>query len=374
MSNAPVKVSDLVARLKGRIVDGSYPAGKRIPSCRDLEHESGASHLTVFSAMKKLGKEGFLKSKGNQGTFVVKCPPFLKNVLLLSNGGDEQKKSLFYQLFNLRIDVVARQMGRQVQRINLDVLITHPDKKADLFTDIREHQYEGAIILPHSLDFSGTPLDRVSGFPSIGVFNSSACTSLYTVCDSFYHRSAALFKKAGCRRPAILLSNPQHDAAGHKEYILRSFKPFARGMDEPHMMSFEALNPGWIGGWIRLLYSLPANHRPDGFLVTDENMVDETLKAIRTYGKVDPAQVPLIRHASLVPSTKNEGPGIAIGYDVDQICVNCFESLRLQRSEKKSVSYAMCAVGKEEIGIPEKTTYTFTCPPIKKTTLKKNTP
>lgn len=56
--------------LKAKIEDGSYPAGRRIPSETELSEAYGVSRITVRHAVQELCEEGYLAKRQGKGTFV----------------------------------------------------------------------------------------------------------------------------------------------------------------------------------------------------------------------------------------------------------------------------------------------------------------
>jgi GntR family transcriptional regulator len=61
----------LAAILRGRIRDGTYPPGRKIPTHLELERESGLSPMAVRRAVRVLREAGFVRTKPGRGTFVV---------------------------------------------------------------------------------------------------------------------------------------------------------------------------------------------------------------------------------------------------------------------------------------------------------------
>lgn len=68
----------LAAILRGRIADGAYPAGGRIPSLLALQEEFGLSSMTVRRAVGLLEGEGLLRRVPGRGTFVTRQRPKLE--------------------------------------------------------------------------------------------------------------------------------------------------------------------------------------------------------------------------------------------------------------------------------------------------------
>ncbi|MFE4408361.1 GntR family transcriptional regulator [Streptomyces sp. NPDC056821] len=59
----------------GRIKDGTYPPGTRVPSTLELATELGIAASTSQKALAFLRREGWLRGESGIGTFVADKPP-----------------------------------------------------------------------------------------------------------------------------------------------------------------------------------------------------------------------------------------------------------------------------------------------------------
>jgi GntR family transcriptional regulator len=60
----------VAAVLRGRIEDGTYPAGRRLPSITGLVQEFGIAQLTARKALHALVVEGLAEMTPGMGTYV----------------------------------------------------------------------------------------------------------------------------------------------------------------------------------------------------------------------------------------------------------------------------------------------------------------
>lgn len=86
------KTGTLAARIRvrilGRIQDGSWPSGYRIPSEAEIMAEFAASRMTVHRAIKELAAEGHLIRQRGRGTFVARKTP-RSQLLVISDIAEE---------------------------------------------------------------------------------------------------------------------------------------------------------------------------------------------------------------------------------------------------------------------------------------------
>lgn len=68
--DAPI-YTQLVDRIKQKIVSGEYIPGQRFPAVRDLAQEAGVNPNTMQRAMQELERQGLLFSQRTSGRFVT---------------------------------------------------------------------------------------------------------------------------------------------------------------------------------------------------------------------------------------------------------------------------------------------------------------
>lgn len=61
----------IVQEIKARTIRGTYEAGGKLPSVRDLANEMGVNPNTMARAYAELEREGFLTTRRGEGSFVV---------------------------------------------------------------------------------------------------------------------------------------------------------------------------------------------------------------------------------------------------------------------------------------------------------------
>jgi GntR family transcriptional regulator len=64
----------IAADLRGKIADGTYPVGERLPSTSDLMRRYEASNTAVRAAIKELTIEGLVVGQQGRGVFVQDKP------------------------------------------------------------------------------------------------------------------------------------------------------------------------------------------------------------------------------------------------------------------------------------------------------------
>ncbi|WP_020140178.1 winged helix-turn-helix domain-containing protein [Streptomyces sp. 351MFTsu5.1] len=111
--------------LLGRLTDGTYALGSRLPSQRELADEFGVSRDTVQNVMRDLIGEGWLSSRQGSGTRVIKGQSSISSSsgrkVTLSQLVDEafSKSEVTLDVFTLSSESLAAQIRRQDEQLRL---------------------------------------------------------------------------------------------------------------------------------------------------------------------------------------------------------------------------------------------------------------
>ncbi|NIK57906.1 GntR family transcriptional regulator [Kribbella shirazensis] len=68
----------VAADLRGKISDGTYPAGSKLPSERTLIDDYGVSRITIREAIGLLRSEGLVVAEHGRGVFVRATAPLVR--------------------------------------------------------------------------------------------------------------------------------------------------------------------------------------------------------------------------------------------------------------------------------------------------------
>jgi GntR family histidine utilization transcriptional repressor len=210
-------------RILGRIQDGSWPSGHRIPSEAEIMAEFAASRMTVHRAIKELAAEGHLFRERGRGTFVARKTP-RSQLLELGDIAEEitgRGGSYFCQ---------CRRLGREPR----SPLTAH------IFGDAAEHVVRSTVIhfensLPLQLEDRWVDLRLAPGYLDLDFSRTTAYRYLMAV---------APLQKAEHELTAVLPSPEQQQMLAIREgepcLLLRR-----RTWSEEKLVSYaELLYPG----------------------------------------------------------------------------------------------------------------------------------
>lgn len=61
--------------IRGRISDGTYPPGSRVPSVVQIIEEFEIANVTAQKVLRALREEGLIRTEPGMGSFVADEPP-----------------------------------------------------------------------------------------------------------------------------------------------------------------------------------------------------------------------------------------------------------------------------------------------------------
>jgi DNA-binding GntR family transcriptional regulator len=64
----------ITSLITGRIADGTYAIGSKIPSTRELARECDVSERTIAEVVKALKEDGVLRGIPGRGVYVLRMP------------------------------------------------------------------------------------------------------------------------------------------------------------------------------------------------------------------------------------------------------------------------------------------------------------
>jgi DNA-binding LacI/PurR family transcriptional regulator/DNA-binding transcriptional regulator YhcF (GntR family) len=334
-SSARVSQGSVLQFLRGQIVSGKCPPGSRLPSRREIIQQFGASSVTVQRAMDNLMRDGFAYSDGRNGTFVVEHPPHLGRygLLLPSHPSDSSRWRRFTTVM---VSEASRLISgpRRTLATYYDIN-GHPDSEdyQQLLRDLRGHRLAGLINIGDPTVLAGTPLLGHDAPPRVAFMESPSLPdtpALWHDHYSFIDQALDYFRKRGRRRIAIIAGEFPGDAA-FRQYVVSSLS--ALDMFHPQYWFQSvfvghpqlATNVAWL-----LLHGAP-DERPDGLIISDDNLVESAIAGVMKSGVAVPADLDVVVHANLPWTAPLAIPTHRIGYPISRTLEVALDLIDRQR-------------------------------------------
>jgi len=272
----PVEQDRIARWVRKKIVRGTWQPGHRLPPREKLLRLFGVSSLTVQRAMDQLLEDGFIDAQGARGTFVAERLPHQYRIGLAfaPERHDPRWSNLWSALLAAAERVERSAVFRFETYLGMD---KHLDTEGSwrLKRDVERRALAGVIV-----DHWSLPVLRPLGLPRRGIPTVCVmeqkgparipCLSLDV--DAFYDRALARLKAAGCRRVAtIALGNAE--VWHHLRVIERLYRK--HGLEfRPEWVQGVPIMPAfdWGEHTARLLVKGATKERPDGLIVSDDNL------------------------------------------------------------------------------------------------------
>ncbi len=326
--------SDILEHLRSRIVRSAWRPGQRLPTRAQLQMQFGASMTTVQRALVRLEKEGFVNPRGTQGTFVSDTPPHLHRYALVF----PRRGGTIGDLFYTALERAAAPLAAE-RRLTLELYRdVHSDADSEelhrLTYDVKAHRLAGLIFASHPSLEEHSPLVETLGIPRVAVMWSQTYAdipALYPDLDDFTRKAVAELARQGRRRVAVIAyaGVTEHHVAFAQRQIQQ-----AGMVTQPFWflgLEMTANSPRWLRQATQLMLAGDPQHRPDGLIIMDDNLVPHVIDGVRLLDRRVPEELGIVAHANFPDLSVLPLPVTRIGFDAGELIEQCLNLLQLQR-------------------------------------------
>jgi DNA-binding LacI/PurR family transcriptional regulator len=312
------KQAQLDSRLRLQIVEGNWHPGSRIPTYDELEKKFTVSRATLRQAVDVLQKDGFIYSAGRKGSFVSEHLPFQYRYGLVALA-HRHVESRFWQVLKQQAqritdDDTPRQMHVYTQ-------IGGPTGQAQtqqLLDDIRSHRLAGLIFLGiGGLEDIKELRPWLGSMPMIAFTEQVPHPNMHRILldhHAFATRGIEALMTLGCRRIAVFHFS---EYVGHHDLPdLITRMGLQTRQSWHHAIAREF--PQGARSVAHLLMEQPADQRPDGLIIGNDNMVEPVLGGLLDAGVTVGQDVHAVCHCNWPGPTVTLVPTVQLGYDMTQ--------------------------------------------------------
>lgn len=327
----PVKERHILNELRRQIVEGRFPPGSQLPKRDELERHFQVSPITLQKALSGLIQDGFVYAKTGQGTFVVDEPPHLSRYGLVfpSDPGMSDSWSNFYAALNNEAMAVQR---AKPDRLSIYFGLEHParhESRDKLIADVQAHRVAGLIFASPPFNFAGTPLLDEPGMARVSAAPYGNMPSIHLDNDSLLDKALKYLASRGRRRIAILAGH------GAEPPFFESFRAMLSGRQMETRTYWEQgvapSYPQWGKNVVELLFQSEQAVRPDGLIITDDNVVPHATAGLLAARVRVPDEVDVVGHCNFPWPTPSVVPAKRIGFDARQVLAAFIASIDMQR-------------------------------------------
>ncbi|MFZ2656586.1 MAG: GntR family transcriptional regulator [Victivallales bacterium] len=340
------RFQEIAAELKKNIISGKWAPDMRVPTRRQLCARYGASPITIQNIISQFEEDGFLRSDGRNGTYVVKTPPHLVNVALVFP--EEAKSSRFWQALSNVAKLERRDGLKIIQRFNIKYNgWTDNPEQVGLINDILRKRLMGIFFTSPPFLVQDTPIMTEKGIPRCGIMSPGSYPELSQLAAdgiSFQEKALGCMKSRGRRRIAVI----GHSGISNLNWLDKlSENGFVSG---PHWI--QGINPGeTLPGCnlARLMFHGSRDNRPDGLVITDDNIVESVTKGIAGSGVKFPQELDVIAHCNFPCIPPSSVPLVRLGYDAREFLDQALRFLRAMKEGAPPAKAKVKAVFEDEL-------------------------
>ncbi len=340
----PFRRDSLVAHVRGLIVSGQLGAGERVPTHKQLERQFKAESPTVRAAMRQLVDEGFVETRHRRGSYVSAHPPHLSQIgFAYFTPVENSDRYQFLQAIQAEAERWRNPARRILPFYNLGLHAEVQDYQR-LQHLLATDQLAGLVFTsnPYLLRAIRSPLVTAADLPRVVVESAEdvgGFPAVYPDLDNFLPKAFARLAARGCRRVAVVkLTNEKLRPSLERIPALAA----EHGLRVPThcIQAVSTITGEWASQLAHLLLHGPADERPDGLAITDDNLVPAITAGIRDSGLSVPApeaafrpgDLAVVAHANFPYTIPSAVPAIRLGYDIRQLVTICIERLDQQRA------------------------------------------
>jgi DNA-binding LacI/PurR family transcriptional regulator len=321
------KQSLIVSQLRARIVAHEFPPESRLPTHTDLQHHFKASVVTVQRALDHLRNEGFVYARRRSGTFVTEYPPHLYHFALVfpKHPSDTHGWSRFWTALSNEAARFEQESHKKVFLFhNID---GHSDREdyQKLLAAVRTRRLAGIVFAAHPYVLADTQLLRDCAVPSVSFMPKPALGISAVALDStaFIEKALDHLAERGRRRIAVL-SVPGFSAS-YYDYLGQAM---ARRQLQTKPCWLQCVSPSaaeWARNLMLLLMQSGQAERPDGLIITDDNLVEYAVAGLVAAGVRVPRDLEVVGHCNFPWPPPSVLPITRLGFDAHEVLRACLE-------------------------------------------------
>jgi len=234
---------------------------------------------------------------------------------------------------------VARDMNRGSRDeisvyTGIDAETPGPDYEL-LLHDVEARRLAGIIFASPPFLVAGTPIVTAPGIArvSFAAVPRDGVPAISTDTESFLDRAVEHLANRGCRRIAFITVPGLTDEK--VTYLVDAAAK--RGIElPPHWVQVAHQSaPEWAANQAHLIFHGRPKDRPDGLIISDDNLADHVYRGMARSGVRIPEDVEVVAHCNFPAPAPSAERAARLGYDLRALLAQAVAYLGRQRSGKR---------------------------------------
>ncbi len=325
----------IISYIRLGIVSCKFKPGTRLKGREHFCEKFSTTPITVQRAFNRLIQMGFVRAEKSVGTFVAVKPTCLYQVAFLF---PTLPGSRGWTSFS---EVVVNSISDIEKRAGVIVKCFYGMGKSEdypeVFEEFQKHLDEQTLVAAIYLSELRNFRKRASMNVNIPYYvvaqpnHAHGHPRIELKKRDYYQIGISKFKELGRKRIAIVTVDL---FISEREQLVKDiFVQNSLVYYEEYVQSFS-INKAfpveqslWIDRFLRLLFSLSDNKKPDGIFVTDDNFLDAVYSTLQELGLKIGDEIDVIGHANF-SAKQGDYPGIyQLGYNVPSTIITACKNL-----------------------------------------------
>lgn len=325
---------DIYLAVRDMIIQGEVKPGAKLPNRLWFEERFDASSVTTQAAFAALAQAGFIVSSGRNGTFVAQRPPHLFNYgLVFATGPDRHDWSNFHKSLMNETEAIKLRSAKSIScYFNIGENL-NSDSLARLHRDITEKQLAGIIAVSRGC-FRETPLLEMADIPRVVLkgqpFDSNIPVITFGGPRGFAEPAIKYLRSRGRKRLALVLATDMDPIREPEFQALLSEYGLPFGAHS--VQSVHPAESRWAANLAHLFARLPANERPDGVVIADDNLVEHFCAGLVAAGIHVPRDMEIVAHCNFPYPAPSVLPVVRLGYNLREILLSAMTLIDQMKS------------------------------------------
>ena len=341
----PVKQDAIIEFLRESILEGSLKSGDRFPTRSEIEQRFEASSATVQRAFDRLVEDGFVSVRGKDGTYVAENLPHLSRYgIAFPKTFALEGWSQFYTAMMAAAHMIE---GEGTSRLPCYMGVdggSHGEGYRTLVRDVCAHRVAGIIFPGRPCFEEHYPLRPRPGLPWALLMSSPPLLPEAIAVDlggvaGFLDRALEYLASRGRRRIALIA------VAGFEAERLEHFgnrlPAFGMTTNPYWHQAVDPAIPKWADNVAHLMFHEGHRERPDGLIVTDDNLVEHASAGLIQARVSVPGDVEVVAHCNFPTPTPSVLPVVRLGYDIREALRTCMTLIDRQNRRETVSEYTV---------------------------------
>jgi hypothetical protein len=351
----------LLSHLRESIVRGSLAPGAQLPARAELKQQFQIANSTIQAAFDCLIRDGFVRTRGPKGSFVVEQPPHLYDYGLVFPGAmsDPQHWGHFWRaLLNESADP-QRWRPRRLRAYRGVDSAADNETYAQLQSDVRAHRLAGLIFTSTPWPVHGTRLMEEAAIPMVAFMaphpSFPSVHALHGDGEGMIKLALDVLEADGRKRVAMFGLAEYTRERSHWERFLTAAA--RRGMEvRPYWAQLVSGSfPSCAREVAQLLMQPSQPDRPDGIFVTDDNFLEHVTAGVADAGVRAPRDVTIVSHCNFPWPTPSALPVRRVGFDVREILRIGMEAIdRMRLGQRLPAASPVPAVTDQDMDVRQR--------------------